>query len=1703
MQMPTALLAFFLSVLAIPAALLSAQENVEAQAQKPEAVSFHRDIRPIFQAHCFGCHQGARSDGKFMMTDFVALVAGGESGQPAIVAGDAAASYLIEMILPDEDGKAEMPVDADSLTLDQIQLVTDWIHQGAINDSPQQAALWSQDNPPVYTHGPVVTSLDVSSDGKLLAVSGLYEVVLVDTTTDKIARRLIGQSPRVESVSFSPNGKRLAVAGGKPGEFGEIQIWTVDNGSLELSKSITYDTLTGLSWSPDGKQIAFSCTDNSVRAINSETGEQVLFQKASEDWVRDTVFTVDGQNLVSVGRDMTCKLTEVVTERFVDNITSITPGVLKGGIAKVARHPTRDEFLVASADGIPKIYRVFRETKRVIGDDANLIRKYPAMPGRLQSVAVSPDGKRFAAASSLDGQGQIDVYSYEFDSTKPDDVKAIDSKVADQRNGDEKKRLEDYLTSDIKLVSRIPLDGVGLYSVCFSGDGSELFAAGTGGLVRRIDVETGSIKTALSPFEIQVAQSELSGNKVWLAKDHVAPRAAPGPMETSLGEIVRLAVSPQSIELNGPNDYSQLMVTAWNKEGLATDVTNQAVFETGEGPVVVDQAGIVYPVSEGKAEIAVTCGGQSVTLNVATTSATTSPVSFIRDVNPLLGRLGCNAGTCHGSQNGQRGFKLSLRGYDPLFDVRALTDELSSRRVSIAAPEQSLMLLKSTGEVAHKGGQVIQPGDKYYTLIRNWIADGAVLDTEVPRVASISLAPSAPVLQRAGDEQQLRVVATYTDGSQRDVTREAFIDCSNTEVASIGAGVKVRAVRRGETALLARYEGAFAAAPLAVMGDRTGFEWTQPTAFNRIDELVAEKWERMKIVPSELSDDAAFLRRITLDLTGLPPTPEKVREFLADDRPTQIKRTELIDSLIGNEDFVDHWTNKWSDLLQVNRKFLGVEGAKAFHDWIRKQVAENVPYDQFARSVLTASGSNNDNPVAAYYKILRTPEDVMENTTHLFLGIRFNCNKCHDHPFERWTQDQYYQTAAWFAQIDRKKDPAGGDKNIGGSAVESATPLYEIIEDSGKGEMVHIRTHAESPPEFPFAAGQSVTTEGSRREQFASWLATKDNPWFARSYVNRLWGYMLGTGLIEPVDDIRAGNPPTNPELLDWLTKEFVESGFDTRHVLRLICQSRTYQLSFETNTWNEDDKSNYSHSLARRLPAEVLYDALSLTTGTQSNFPGMPAGTRAAQLPDSGAGLESGFLATLGRPARESVCECERSSEMQLGSVLALVSGQDQARAINNPEGELAAMVVRTPENDQLIDDLYLRILNRPATDEETELARGIFTEIEPDHQRLMESRDARIPVAEKLQAEKEAERTRLMAEAEKDLTEFIAKIDPNLLDREAKRLAEIARLKSEVEMFDAEREKNFVTWRDRELAAANWDLLQVTSFTQTSGGKHELASDRSVIVRENKGKTAVVMESRTALSKLTAVRLETLADASLPAGGPGLAKNGNFVINELELEIAPLDAPDQWKPVKIESAAADFAQEGFSPDKLVNGNRDGGDGWAVSPSFGSTHWVTLRVAEPVESASGWLIRFKMDHNYPDGTHQPGRLRFSVSSGLEIIGPDLSEELRASLASDPASWTEPVKARLNELFDRTSPDLLALRQSLATAEQPIMIDAGIVQRRATISRLSIPTPPDAILAELERDVVTSQRQLETERLTAAQDLAWALINSPAFLFNH
>lgn len=783
----------------------------------------------------------------------------------------------------------------------------------------------------------------------------------------------------------------------------------------------------------------------------------------------------------------------------------------------------------------------------------------------------------------------------------------------------------------------------------------------------------------------------------------IATPLAATPLE-KLPEGLHLAsveITPEAVELSHPFDYRQLLVTGRLAGGERVDLTRMITIEGEPVVVSISDEGLIAPRKDGQETIKITVAGHKLEIPV-TVRGTAEPrsVSFVQDVQPILSRLGCNAGTCHGAKDGKNGFKLSLRGYDALFDHRALTDDRAARRFNRVAPDESLMLLKATGRVPHVGGVRTQQSHAHYEMLRRWIAQGARFDGQAARVERIDVQPHDPVLPRPGLRQQMVVWATYADGTRRDVTREAFVESGDIEILAAEEGGLLRLLRRGEAPVLVRYEGAYAATTLTVMGDRTGFVWHDQPQYNFIDQHVDAKLRRVKILPSPVCRDEEFMRRVYIDLTGLLPSPDEVRDFLADARPSRVKREELVDRLIGSPEYVEYWTNKWADLLQVNRRYLGPEGAAIFRDWIQHSVAVNKPYDEFVREVLTASGSTRDNPPAAYYKIHRDPAETMENTTQLFLATRFNCNKCHDHPFERWTQDQYYQLSAYFAQVGRKADPIFAGKKIGGTAVAGAAPLVEIIYDRPNGSIKHERTGETAAPHFPYFHADQPDGPSTLRRQLAHWITSPENPYFARSYVNRLWGYLFGRGIIDPIDDIRAGNPPTNPALLDALTREFVDSGFDVQHLLRLLCTSRTYQHGFQTNRWNEDDRINYSHALPRRLPAEVLFDAVHRATGSTPRLPGMPPGFRAAQITDSGIAVP--FLDDFGRPPRESSCECERSGGMMLGPVMKLVNGPTIAKAIADPNNALKQLAESEHSDERLADEMFLRFLSRFPTDEE-----------------------------------------------------------------------------------------------------------------------------------------------------------------------------------------------------------------------------------------------------------------------------------------------------------------------------------------------------------------------------------------------------------------
>lgn len=751
--------------------------------------------------------------------------------------------------------------------------------------------------------------------------------------------------------------------------------------------------------------------------------------------------------------------------------------------------------------------------------------------------------------------------------------------------------------------------------------------------------------------------------------------------------IVKLQVSPEKLVLSNIQDARSLLIMGQTADGKLVDLSDSATRSPAGPQITVDKDGYIAPVAAGTTELVVTAAGQTIRVPVEVKDVSPMPTDFIRDVEPLMAKVGCNQGTCHGAQQGRKGFKLSLRGYDPVYDYRALVDDVSGRRFNRANPSDSLMLLKPTQGVPHEGGFLFDEESRAYKIIHQWIAEGCKF-SEATRPARLEIFPKSPVLERSGSKQQLQVIATFSDGLTRDVTRDAVFESSNFEVATVNGSGQMKAVRRGETSILIRYEGAYASTTLLVLGSREGYAWKDSPEFNFIDTHVNNKLKRLKIQSADLCSDAEFLRRISLDLTGLPATGAQTRAFLADPRDSRAKRLAKIDELLETPDYVDHWTLKWSDLLMSNRKFINEQGVWAFRNWIREQIATNRPYNDMVYDLMTASGSTLENPAANYYRIAREPREVMENMTQVFVGTRFVCAQCHDHPFEKWTQTQYYQLSAFFGGVGRK----------GGRKAEE-----EVIYDMrSPGAVIHAGTGQAASALFPFQLDGVDLNSSIPRVKLARWLTAKENPYFAKSLANRYWSYLNGKGIIDPVDDIRLSNPPSNPELLDALTTDFVASGFNLKHLLRTIASSHTYQRTFATHHWNEDDDVNYSHATPRRLAAEQLFDAIMTATGSPTNLPGVPGGFHASQLPDSSASVA--FLDMFGRAPRESPCECERSSEVSLAQTLTLINGPTISEAIIHPQGLIARLVNSKAEPNTIVEEIYLSVFNRMPTDAESQ---------------------------------------------------------------------------------------------------------------------------------------------------------------------------------------------------------------------------------------------------------------------------------------------------------------------------------------------------------------------------------------------------------------
>jgi hypothetical protein len=782
-----------------------------------------------------------------------------------------------------------------------------------------------------------------------------------------------------------------------------------------------------------------------------------------------------------------------------------------------------------------------------------------------------------------------------------------------------------------------------------------------------------------------------------------SPAAAAVPKDTAtrsavLGTAADLQVQPAAIILDGPRARQQVVVTGRYADGTVRDLTAFCELSCEAADLVgIEAGGFLAPKKSGSSALVVKAGAKTVKVPVTVKDFDKPhPVSFRNDLIASLNVGGCNAGACHGTPSGKGGFKLSLRGFDPDADYLQLTRDVLGRRTDRQRPEASLMLRKALGRLPHEGGQRFQASSVPAQTIRAWLTEG--LRADPPRHAdlkSIAILPGSRVQLAPARWQQLAVLGTFTDGSVRDVTRLTVFSSSDTSVADVSANGLVQFHQAGEVAVLCRYLMELQTVRLTYLEPRKGFVWPNPPANNYVDQHVFNKLKMLSIPPSGLCTDQEFIRRAYLDVCGILPTPDEVNKFLASTDPK--KRSNLIDALLERPEYADYWTLKWSDVLRSTRKTIQVKGTMVFQRWLRKHIVKDTGFDAVARELLTASGSTYTNPAANYYRIARDPQNLAETTAQLFFGIRMQCAKCHNHPFERWTQDDYYSMSAWFVRVRQKRDlrEPGAAPNLPGG---------EVIYSSRTGEITQPRTGQVMAPKFLGGAVPAIAAGKDRRQVLAQWLTSGSNPFFAKSTANRIWYHLMGKGIVDPVDDFRDSNPSANDDLLDALAKDFATHKFSFKHLIRTICNSRTYQLSAEANEFNKDDTKYFSRAVTKLLPAEPLLDALCACMEVPEKFAGLPLGTRAVQLPDGD--FNHPFLKTFGQPARELACECERESDSNLAQALQLINGPTVNEKLRNPSNRIGRLLTRKTADTDLLAELYLATLSRPPSAEDAKVA-------------------------------------------------------------------------------------------------------------------------------------------------------------------------------------------------------------------------------------------------------------------------------------------------------------------------------------------------------------------------------------------------------------
>ncbi|NNM30415.1 MAG: DUF1549 domain-containing protein [Akkermansiaceae bacterium] len=796
----------------------------------------------------------------------------------------------------------------------------------------------------------------------------------------------------------------------------------------------------------------------------------------------------------------------------------------------------------------------------------------------------------------------------------------------------------------------------------------------------------------LAAGQVALLEGWIKAGAPWPEKVTLVPRPRTAPTENPDEPDPTLAaidVYPSDVTLETAADFHRVIVIARHHDATTRDVTASARLQLADPNVARLDGTTLYPQADGRTSLKIAFRGRSAEIPVVVKDAAKPrPISFQLDVMPVLTASGCNTGSCHGSARGQDGFMLSLFGYDPKGDHFRLTREMAGRRINLSLPEESLLVTKATGRVPHTGGKLFEEGSAYHRTLVQWIRDGAPYDGEsVALPVGIEVEPKQYVLAGSRVRVPLTVRARYADGTDRDVTTLTSFTTSNDNSVAINESTgEARSKNRGEAFLMGRFHTFTEGAQAIVIPARVDYRKPDLPEFNYIDGHVYNKLHKLRIIPSGLCSDEAFIRRAYLDIVGLLPTEEERAAFLADEDPA--KREALVDDLLGRKEFTEMWVMKWAELLQIrstgnNANQVTYKAALLWYEWLRDRIASNQPFNEIIYDLLTARGGTFKNPATNYYKLENDVKKRTENVAQVFMGTRIQCAQCHNHPFDRWTMDDYYGFASFFSQIRKKR---------------AEDPNEEIVYDAG-GEIKHPVTNQNASPQYLGDDTPADTRNKTRREAVAGWLTAPDNPWFARNVSNIVWSHFFGIGIVDPVDDMRISNPATNPELLDALTAKFVEYDFDFRKLVRDICTSRTYQLSTQTNETNAGDDTNFSHSLVRRVRAEVLVDMLAQVTETPNKFRGLPLGARAVQIADGNT--TNYVLTTFGRATRATVCSCEVKMEPNLSQALHLLNGNSTHDRIER--GKVVETLLKDGKSPaEVIDTVYVRCLGRVPTEVE-----------------------------------------------------------------------------------------------------------------------------------------------------------------------------------------------------------------------------------------------------------------------------------------------------------------------------------------------------------------------------------------------------------------